>query len=73
MTLTDNDLLAPAALMISCCFPAKRGWETHTAGTDAEARIHRQLGVGRVPRGVALAGAKDHLLGGESDLLASRK
>jgi hypothetical protein len=47
MTATQNNFLGPAALIFSCCFPAKDGWESENCGlsaahelTNATAVIH---------------------------------
>jgi len=35
MTATQNNFLGPAALIFSCCFPAKEGWESENCGLSA--------------------------------------
>jgi hypothetical protein len=35
MTATQNNLLGPAALIFSCCFPAKSGWDSEICGLGA--------------------------------------
>jgi hypothetical protein len=35
MTVTQNNFLGPAALIFSCCFPAKTGWDTQSYGLGA--------------------------------------
>jgi hypothetical protein len=35
MTVTQNNFLGPAALIFSCCFPAKTGWVSETCGLGA--------------------------------------
>jgi hypothetical protein len=49
MTAAQNNFLGPAALIFSCCFPAKNGWDTEIRGlhashelADADALIAEQ-------------------------------
>jgi hypothetical protein len=35
MTVTQNNFLGPAALIFSCCFPAKAGWASEVCGLGA--------------------------------------
>jgi hypothetical protein len=35
MTVTRNNFLGPAALIFSCCFPAKNGWDSEIHGFGA--------------------------------------
>jgi len=39
MTATQNNFLGPAALIFSCCFPAKEAWDAESCGTSATHEI----------------------------------
>jgi hypothetical protein len=39
MIATQNNFLGPAALIFSCCFPAKEGWESESGDAGFSRRF----------------------------------